>query len=171
MTAEQDITLSERIQDGDVFRWRYKDEKPEQLGAWGRYHCKSQIAIAKDGRLQDTYWGTSYGSHKGWSYADAERDLELRRLGNLSELEKRPEYEAVYFDDADCVDLSHANSSKGNFYVRKGAARSRDKMRATLVERISRFERDISFAQSRLERAREQLASIERGIGLDEVYL
>lgn len=165
------------IKDGDIFRWRYKDEKPEQLGAWGRYHCKSRIAIAKkDGRLIDTFWCHSLERAGGmdcaqWTYEEAGEHLELTLLGNLAELEKRPEYHANYYDDADYLDLNHSNSSTGNFYVRKGAQRSRDKMRSVVLERMTEADREIARGHSNLERHRAILADIDGGKSLDEVYL
>jgi hypothetical protein len=159
------------IKDGDIFRWRYKDEQPEHRREWGRYHCKSQIAIAKGGSLRDTFWFGGGSDNATWSYDDAEQKLELTHLGNFFDLERRSEHEAMYYADADCVNLNHANSSKGNFYIRKGAARCREKMRATARERIEQSEREISFAQDRLTRTRELLAAIERGDDLDKVYL
>lgn len=160
------------ITDGDIFRWRYKDEKPEHLRDYGRYHCKSRIAIAKGGLLIDTYWSMLSTSNSAyWPYADAARELELERLGNFANLEKRPEYHKYYYADADVVDLSHANSSKDNLYVRKGAARCRAKMRAVMLENIATTERDLAYAQHKLERQRKTLAEVESAADLDEVYL
>lgn len=161
--------MAEQINDGDIFRWRYKDETPEQCRTWGRYHCKSQIAIARDGVLADTFWHGSPSTF--WTYADALRDLDLVRLGNLTQLEKRPEYEVMYYDDADCVNLNHSNSSRDNFYVRKGAPRSRAKMRSTLNDRIADLTREQAHAEHKLDRAREQLAAIDRGDDIEKVYL
>ena len=158
------------IKDGDIFRWRYKDEKPEHLGPYKRYHCKSQIAIADGGHLRDTFWN-SRGEGFLCPYDEAERTLELTHIGNLSELENRPEYEAASYADADCLDLNHSNSSKGNFYVRKGAERSREKMIATVTLRMADAERDIASAQSRLERHRATLFELKNGKSVDDVCL
>lgn len=158
------------IKDGDIFRWCYKDEKPEHRGAWGRYHCKSQIAVAKDGVLSDTYW---HSSHQGacWSYDEAERDLELTFVANFANLEKQPEYMAMYYEAADCVNLNHANSPRDNFYIRKGAKRSKSKMLDTLADQIAKAEQEIEFARSRLDRYQQTLADIYGGKDLNKVYL
>jgi hypothetical protein len=157
---------------GDIYRWRYKDEKPEHLGAYKRYHCKSQIAIAKDGVLIDTYWGGSYGDSTHWSFTDAEAQLDQEYLGNFDELDKVEEYNRVYYDDKDIVDISHSNTSlRGNFYVRKGAKRSAGKMEKVLLERIETKEREVKFAQDSLARARQQLADLDDGKPLDEIWL
>lgn len=159
------------IKDGDIFRWRYKDEKPDDLGAYRRYHCKSQIAVARDGLLIDTYWNGSASDSANWSYDEAEQKLALTHLGNFAELEKKPEYHSEYYDDVDCVDLNHPNSSRDNFYVRKDAQRSRSKMRAVIANRIAETERGIAYAQSKLERDRQLLAALDSGKILDEVCL
>lgn len=165
------------IKDGDIFRWHYKDETPEQRRPWGRYHCKSCIAVAKGGMLFDTFWCYSPekvgGGMEGarFTYDEAAASLELEHVGNLADLEKQPEWKGAYYDDADCVNLNHSNSSRDNFYIRKGAARSQKKMRATLIERIEACERAISFEQSKLERLRETLNAVEFGEPLDKVYL
>lgn len=158
------------IKDGDIFRWRYKDEKPEHRREWGRYHCKSQIAVAKSGILRDTYWGDS-SSGTIWSYDEAERLLELTFVANFADLEKRDEYRADYYDDADCVSLNHPNSTRGNFYVRKGAQRSRERMRVVVAERIAATEHEIAYRQGVAERLRELAIQIETATDLGKVYL
>lgn len=158
------------IKDGDIYRWRYKDEKPSDRGDYKRYHCMSQFAVARLGFLADTFWSTG-SSSVFWPYAEAEQKLALELLGNLNDLENRPEYETMHYDSADCVDINHSNSSKGNFYVRKGAVRSRDRMRAVVTADIITLEREVSFAQGRLIRARENLDALERGDDLNSIHI
>lgn len=165
------------IKDGDIFRWRWKDERPEHLGPWKRYHCRSQIAVAKDGVLFDTYWTYSLekpdwgDSTAKWSYDEAEQHLELTLVGNLSELEKREEYHGAYYDDADCVNLNHSNSTRTNFYIRKGAQRSKAKMLAVLDERIADNARKIESAKNSRDRFSQMKADILSGKPLEEVHL
>lgn len=159
------------IRDGDVFRWRYKDERPDDRRPYNRYHCKSMIAVAKGGLLIDTYWSMAGDNSTCWSYETAVDVLELERLGNFAELEKRPEYDREHYDDADIVDLNHSNSSRDNFYIRKGAPRSRTKMLAVMSERVANAEREIGSAQRRLELARAKLAEVGTVADLDKVYL
>jgi hypothetical protein len=165
------------IKDGDIFRWSYKDEQPEHRREWGRYHCKSCIAVAKAGMLHDTYWHYSPEKVGGgmdgarWTYDEAVDRIHLEPVGNLAELEKKEEWHAAYYDDADCVNLNHSNSSRNNFYIRKGAQRSREKMLAVLAERIRQSESEISFRESRLERDRQLQADLESGRDLADVYL
>lgn len=159
------------INDGDVFRWAYKDEKADDRRQYSRYHCKSRIAIAENGWLIDTFWGRRGDGSAAWPYAEAETALVLERLGNMAELERRPEYAAAYYDDADCVDLNHSNSSRDNFYIRKGAVRSKEKMRAVVLERMTDTERSIGAAERKLSLLRERLHNIDSGVPLDDIYL
>jgi len=158
------------MMDGDIFRWKYKDEKVGDRSVYGRYHCKSQIAIAKNGWLIDTFWRGS-GDATARTYAEAQRDWDLTFLANMSALRCVPEYMADYYADADIVDLNHSNSSRGNFYVRKDAKRCKEKMLAALVAKIAEKEREASWAQRQLIETREKHAAIESGADVDEIYL
>lgn len=159
MDAEA-ITLRE----GDVFRWRYR-EPGDDRGKWGRYHCCSCVAIARNGRLCDTYWqiGGSF-PHDGRSFGvDDLQKLELVRLGNLSDLERKDEYQSDYYDDADIVDLNHPNSTRGNFYLRKGAKRSAKKMKEMALYKLERAQSDQRMAEQRAGRLQEAITRIDAG--------
>jgi hypothetical protein len=148
------------MKEGDIYRWNYRE--PGDDRNYGRYHCCSRIAIADArGRLRDTYW--SSGSD-GRVFVEADLPkLDLTYLGNLSDLEKAPEWQADYYDDADIVNLNHSNSSRDNFYLRKGAQRSRAKMleRARYkLEQSESAERSAAWASERL---RSAIAKIEAG--------
>ena len=164
------------IKDGDIFRWHYKDEPAGDRRQFSRYHCKSQIAVARNGKLTDTYWCYSLEKAGGsdcaqWSFDSATKELDLTRLGNLSELDKSPDYFSMFYAEADCVNVNHPNSPRGNFYVRKGAARSKERMLEVLAERIAESEREIGYRQSNIARDREYQAAIERGDDLEKIYL
>jgi len=121
------MDVVEDLREGDVYRWSYRESGDDR--AWGRYHCCSCIAIVHHGRLRDTYWqiGNSFSEGKSFGPEDLGR-LNLTRIANMDDLKKAQEYEADYYDDADIVNLNHANSTRGNFYLRKGALRSKIKM-------------------------------------------
>lgn len=151
----------EKLTEGDVYRWYYRDPKTN-AGAWGDYHCCSRIAIVNRGRLRDTYWqiGESFSDGRSFSIEDLPK-LELERLANLSELLPAKEYESDYYDDADIVNLNHSNSTRGNFYLRRGARRSREKM----LE-VARANLNLSLQQERSaarlsEELRETIAKLE----------
>lgn len=159
------------IKDGDIYRWRYKDEKPDDLGPWLRYHCKSQIAIANNGRLTDTFWFSNSEYSASWKYDEVPERLVLNFLGNLGDLDHKPEYMFEYYDEADCVDLNHSNSSKGNFYILKGAKRSEAKMREIINQKIKEEMGKIRCAQSHIECLEKSLSDICAGKPLDGIYL
>lgn len=157
----------DRLKEGDVFRWQYSEPDPEKDRPWGRYHCCSNIAIVNaSGRLCDTYWMGSEGRNFGPE--DLPR-LKLTYIGNLSELDKAREYQADYYDDADIVNLNHSNSTRDNFYLRKGAQRSATKMLEVARRKLERSESDERLAARRSEELREAITRIEAGA--TDVYL
>lgn len=142
------------IRDGDVFDWSYRD-KPD-----ASYWCKSRIAIAKDGRLRDTFWSSS--DDTSWSYADATVLLNLTLRGNLNDFEPFTG-DPAYYDAADIMDLNHSNSTRGNLYRRKGAQQSIEAMLAECDRRIEKVEAEIRRASADLVRMREVRAKLEAG--------
>lgn len=155
-----------QIKEGDVFRWRYRE--PGDDRSYGRYHCCSLIAVMKDGRLSDTYWG---GRSDDRSFGPDELPLiELTHLGNFSDLERAGEWMADYYEAADIVDLNHANSSRNNFYLRKGAKRSATKMLEMARHKLERSESEEKTAARRASDYRAAIAKIEAG-EIDDVHL
>lgn len=151
------------LKEGDVYRWSYRE--PGNDGAWGRYHCCSNIAIVRGGRLRDTYWqigGNFPHDCRSFGEEDLPR-ISLTFLANLSDLEKRIEYEADYYSDADIVDLNHPNSTRGNFYLRKGAVRSAEKMLKIARRKLEDSLSNERMAARKSEQLREAIASIEAG--------
>lgn len=153
----------EQLREGDVYRWSYRDPKANSR-PYGDYHCCSRVAIVHRGRLCDTYWmiGSSFSHGRSFGMDDLPA-LELKHLGNLSDLEKAPEYQSDYYDDADIIDLNHANSTRGNFYLRKGAKRSRDKMLAVARQRFAEAESDFHTARRRMAEIGMTIDRIEAG--------
>ena len=155
----------EKFIEGDVFRWSYSDPDTDQR-AYGSYHCCSRIAIVRKGLLRDTYWmiGDSFASDGTRTFRIEDlHKLELTRLGNMADLERVPEYQANYYADADIVDLNHANLTRGNFYLRKGAIRNQAKMLETAKYKLEQSELTERSAAMKSERLREAIAKIEAG--------
>lgn len=147
----------EKLCDGDIFRWSYRDPKDD------RYHCCSRIAIVYDDTLYDTYWHGRPPHDGKWFGPGALPALVLERLGNLSELDNVSECSSDYYDDADIVDLNHRNSSRGNFYLRKGAKRSQGKMLAVAQQRLAEAEADYNMAARRVLESADLIAVIKTG--------
>ena len=119
----------------DVYRWWYKDAS----NRFEPYWCKSCIGIVKDNGdelyLVDTY-GLSNNTVFGMGYI--EENLDLVFLGNLDDFELIKEWDVVYYDDSDIMDLTHSNSYGPLIYVRKGAVRSIEKMRSVLLAQLEK---------------------------------
>lgn len=147
------------LREGDVFRWFYREHGDDR--SYGRYHCCSRIGIVTKGRLRDTYWGLCSDSR---SFGPDELSkLNLTRLGNLSDFDQVREYNADYYADADVMDLNHSNATSGNFYVRKGAARSAAKMLEVANRKLERAQSDERMAARRSEELRKAIERIEAG--------
>lgn len=154
--------VTEALREGDIYRWSYRDPKTD-MRQYGSYHCCSRIAIVRNGLLKDTYWG-AYAGSDGRSFGqDDVHTLDLTFVANLSDLEIAAEYQADYYDDADIVDLNHSNSSRGNFYLRKGAVRSQDKILAVARQRLAEAESAERTAARRSEELRGIIMHIEDG--------
>lgn len=144
---------------GDIFRWSWNEEtrKSKKLSerAGTLYWCCSRICVFKeDNKFWDTYCGGSdYNNDKRFTIEQAETMLDLKYVANFDDLEISQPYKRAYYDDKDCVDLNHANSSRGNFYIKKGAKKSIDKMSLVL-------ERAIEDAKSEAERAKRRLVQL-----------
>jgi hypothetical protein len=153
----------EALREGDIYRWSYADPNTNN-GQWGDYHCCSRIAIVNRGRLRDTYWqiGASFSEGRSFGPDDLPR-LQLTRLGNLADLQPAKEYEADYYADADIVNLNHPNSTRGNFYLRKGAVRCQKKMLEAARHKLESSESDRKSAEWRSEQFHASIARIEAG--------
>lgn len=156
-----DTTIS--LKEGDIYRWHYR--APGDNGTWGRYHCCSQIGIVRKGRLYDTYWmiGTSPSGDARTFGPERLHELDLTYLGNLADLDEAKPYQADYYDDADIVDIRHANSSYGNFYLRKGAKRSAQKMLESAKQKLEKARSDGRLAALREADALQAITLIEAG--------
>lgn len=144
--------------EGDIFRWRYKNEKPGDCAAFSRYHCKSQIAIFDGVSLHDTYWsGSSYEGHI------IRADVVLDFQGNMHEMQKISPGERVFYRHQDIMDMNHPNNSRAPVYVKVGAARDPETMKAYFEYAIDNAKRDIASAHRRINDCEEALAAIASG--------
>lgn len=157
------------IKDGDVFRFAYNED--EMKKRFMPYHCFDGKLIARhvNGEiyLEDTYWGACSDNRRGtpeqWQQLG-----ELVYLCNLNDVaEVREPY--IYYDDSDIFDLSQQHGCYKNVVVRKGAVRSKEKMLASINERIDGSKRDIERAQDRITRLIRSKLEVESGN--TEVYI
>lgn len=147
---------------GDIYRWGWNKETLRELDykreAGTLYHCCSRICVfQEDEKFWDTFWGGKGQHDKRFSIKDANQKLDLRYVANFSELEEAHPYARAYYKDSDCVDLSHSNSSRGNFYIRKNAKKSAEKIRRIVERNIKKLEGDAQYAQNRLNDMKREL--------------
>lgn len=153
------------LREGQIFRWRWADEEKHHEGqrVGGSYHCKSQIAIVKNGRLLDTYW-----SDGGEEALDPSKVI-LTPWCDIS-WPTISRHDVPLYDAADIADTRHPNSSNAPIYLRPGAQRSPAAILAELDHRKELAESDMRVAQSRLERYEEMRALVAAG-KLDQVWI
>jgi hypothetical protein len=151
------------MNNNDIFRWSYNEGKLKKRNDGDNggttYWCCSRIAIVSNDRLVDTFWGTS-GSNKSWSDDQAEEQLELEFIVNMDDLTNVDPSERAYYLDADCFDLNHSNSTRGNFYIRKGAIKNTDKMRLLLLRGIHEVKSDIASQLHSIEQMESAISDI-----------
>jgi hypothetical protein len=151
--------------DGQIYRWRWKDEARDRDNApYRSYHCKSQIAIVRNGRLYDTFWSTPSYEH--------EVDADAVTLTHYAD-ESWPtisEWDLPYYASDDVASMRHSNNSGALIYLRPGATKNAERIRAEIDWRIEKAESEIRSAQSALERLAEAKALLADG-RVDEVRL
>lgn len=152
------------FKDGDIVIWSYSDSKLKTMDlerqAGTLYWCNSQIAIFKSGFFIDTYWGLS-GECKKISFEEIGKNIDVKYIANMSDLDNKQESERAYYADRDCVNLNHANNTRGNFYIRKGAKKSLDKMRKIALRDIKNLESEIDYKKSQLRAKKHELSEID----------
>lgn len=149
-----------QMKEGDIFHWSYRDPNVDNR-AYGSYHCCSRIAVFRSGLLRDTFWNC--GSDGRWFKPEDFPKLELTFVANFSDIESAPEYQADYYDDADIVNLNHSNSTRGNFYLRKGAVRSQKKQLEVCRRKLEQSLRDERVAALQSEQLRATISRLEAG--------
>ena len=141
---------------GDIFRWSWKDGKGAKLDP---YWCMSHIAVVRDDlSLVDTYWAGTGDTR--FTQDEAKDKIDLVYVGNFEDLDKSQPCYRSYYDDKDCVDLSHANNSRGQFYLRKGAVKSLVKMEKIMRRVLLYYKSEADCATRRLEETRKDLREL-----------
>lgn len=159
----------------DIVRWGYtQDElKRRKDGDNGgtTYWCCSRIAVFDGERFIDTYWyGTS--DNKSFAVEDIGKTHEIYKyVGNFDDLDKqgdyvKSEYLERYYKLEDIVNLNHANNSRGNLYLRKGAKKDINVIRDYLKYQKKNIEENLKYGAIKLKEI-ENLSEEN----LDKIYL
>lgn len=155
-----------KMRDGDIYRWRYNEATLKVMNHGNNggttYWCCSNIAIwdEEKGRLVDTYWGNT-GDSRGWDKEGIKEKLELEFVANMNDLisvGSRAEFNN--YDDSDCIDISHANMSRGGLYIKKTAKPSIEKKRRVLLAHIEHENYKIEIHKRELERLVKDLEEL-----------
>lgn len=154
------------MKEGDIYRWRWADkEKDADCGPYRSYHCCSQMAVVRNGKLVDTFWH-GFSDNK---VLDTNK-VTLTLLGNTADLIEIRPCDVAYYRREDIVDMRHSNNSHGPIYLRKGAKKDAETMLELVRHRRECAEREIEFSKRRIEQCDKDEARIAAG-KLDEVYL
>jgi hypothetical protein len=156
------------MRDFDIYRWSYKEpEKRFGASSGMTYHCKSQIGIAFDGILHDTFW-MGHGGKRGGNYGPAFHSatwlhpdqIETQFLGNLCDLEEIYPEDARDYPKGCVVDLRHSNNSNAPVLVPKGQSKSVTVMVENLQSDIVQLESNMRGIVYRIELKRAELAAL-----------
>lgn len=158
-----------QIKKGDLFRWRYKDEKAHS--DYLNYWCCSRMCRADETHLVDLYWGDKNGARGIFTYEQAFLKINLEFIANEADLEKIEDWQACYYRQEDIVNLNHSNNSRGNVYRRKGTQRNREVMLDLAKQYQIDWTRRIKSDEDSLKRADKVVLEIESGCDLEKVYL
>ena len=144
------------LKEGDIYFWEYSSEYIEARiysnGLSTLYWCCSQIATVRDGKLLDTYWCSGDNSKDVGNLLEkgCVKEENLTYVGNFSGLRKAQPYERAHYLDEDCINLNHANSSSGNFYIKKDAKKSLEKMKKVLHRKKQHISNEIRYLERQL---------------------
>ena len=149
----------------DIVRWQYTDEKLKRVNDGNNggttYWCVSRIAIFDSATklFRDTYWGGS-SSGNCFTFDTIGVDIEVVFVANMEGLTLCNESDFNKYDDADCVNLSHPNMTRGGRYIRKGAIKSVIKIRKAIEAHIAYYQREADYALRQVERLKESLETV-----------
>lgn len=162
------------FKNNDVIRWWYSEEelKRRRDGNNGgtTYWCNSQLAIFKDGHFYDTYWG-SYGDNKRISLEKLGNEVEFKYLGNLDDYEKHSDpYKRYSLDDI--LNLNHANNSRDNIYLKKGAKIDRNVVEENLKDELEKVISEASYYTRRIDSMNQKIEEFNKTTdeNLDKFY-
>ena len=150
------------MKNGDIFKWSYNEEQLKKMGlqysAGTLYWCCSRIGVFNDGYLEDTFWNSS--TDKCFSIESIKEKLTLEFIANEDDLVSANTSEKAYYLDSDCFDLNHPNSTRGNFYLRKGAKKNIAKMELILKRERNHIASSIKSQLRSISQLEDQLKNV-----------
>lgn len=152
------------LKENDVYKFRFNEH--ELKNRQYPNHCFDGTLIVKkhsDNRLilEDTYWGS--GESKSFTLSKALELGSLTFLCNLDEMLDIKEWETLYYDDEDIVELNIHAGYRNRFLIKKGVQRSQAKMLQSIKQKIEDEHSKIRHAENSLKLHNEILLKIESG--------
>lgn len=146
---------------GDYFRWDYTDEyvmsHSNECHAGTLYWCMARICVFQDGKYEDIYWGNSSNN----KIVNPE-NVSLEFLGNINDYQEvRSKDDFKFYDSGDILDISHPNSMGDGCYVKKGAKRSKYKIKESLLEEQRKLEYKLCKTQRDCTRLTNKIKELE----------
>lgn len=157
------------LREGDHFRWQYMTaDEDRSLQYW----CKSCMCIWNGKEFKDLFWSMGNSSE---SYTLPIDRVLLSFMGNINDYTKCQEHDLKYYDDADILNRQHSNNSAnwGNcFFIKKGAQRSREKMKQGILLKLEEAEYEIRSATNKKNQALKELDDLnDPDYNIDNIYI
>jgi len=148
---------------GDVFEFRYSQEYIKENNIFSPYHCFDGTLVANEeggGIVRvGTYWS---GCNKTFNPDNIESMGTLTFLFNSDEVDSCSKDDFKYYDSEDVFTMSIHMGYRNNFFIKKGAKRSKDTMLEYLRSELEKqklmqisIERDIKGIIEKIERVEE----------------
>jgi len=156
--------MKDNFKEGDIYRWSYNLSRLEELNDGNNggttYWCCSRIGVIHNGRLVDTYWGSS-GSNKSFSFDLINKWLVIEFVANQKDLIPSSKEQRAYYADSDCVDLSHPNMGRGGFYLRVGATKDLAKIKRLARRNIKHLITEKAYIDREIDRLTQELKTVD----------
>lgn len=168
MKTLKELLETHELRVGDHFHWQYDETvNVEQYSYW----CKSQMCVWDGYSFRDLFWDMGNGSQ---SYVLKPENVLLSFMGNINDYEECTEYQLKYYDESDILNRTHSNHSKGwgnCFFIKKGAQRSREKIKQGLLYKLEEAEYNIRSAMNDKLQTEKELDNLNNpDYDLDKIY-
>lgn len=162
----------------DVYHISYTDQY-RNTHHGDLHHCFEGLAVVHekaDGGfiLIDTFWGIGRTDNKCFNIDQIDKDITAELYCNLDEIEKISEYDIQYYADTDIYRLTDQHGCAKSciyFYKRKGAQRSKDKIKLVLEAKAADAVQRIQYATSDHAQYLKSLTELETCTDLNNFYI
>lgn len=152
-----------KIKLNDVYKFRYNEFELERSSRDLNWCFDGQLVVKEDNEglyLEDTYWTTD---SRRFTLEETLIKGTLEFVCNLDEVEECKEDPYNYYDDKDIFNLSYQHGCYKKIVVRKGANKSKEKMKEVLEYKIAEAERQLKSVQYDIDIHKNKLKELENG--------